>query len=967
MRPTQCVVFFRLVLLAVVVPYAAAAEGPIASWPLDKDTRDTVGGIKLTAAQRPRFAERAMVFDGKGQFLSAEDPKAMDMGMSDFALEVVFKLDRYPKNHAFFVAKGNKGVGGYYYLACDNDNIRARIYDDDDPAHQGNVTISFAPVELGEWYHVIASFDRDAKLVVYVNGTSAGWADISEVGNIDNTDQFKIGMLWSQTFPGKIADVRIYRQAFSRADAQELFEAAQERRAHDFADMEIPDTTYVSWEKLRPEEADKATGVTKGNLLADSSFEGLVGVESLLNGPRWWAASGPVLREGGRHGPSCVKGHARTDPIPYAPSVPHTLSFYAKGPEGGPLNVVVRHSHKLTPPQKARKIKIPQLQFEAKLTGQWKRHSFAFMPGASVLFRNQNLVLRVQGKDALFDAFQLEQGGLTEYAPQPLEFFVNFKDSDGRYWVNYCFDDKPIPVTVVATRRGPAEISATLTVRDFWMRPAHTQKLKFSIADGAVAADMPVEIPHLPKGSYRVYLEGGGAKARSMILSVIGRDLREPAEIMGASHMAGLDWNARFTDAFGITWSRHHAGYTGPHGSRTAQIPWLGKDYWASEDKQLAQKSKNPKLRFWGSFYYPPAPWGRREGEEFKGLYMREYLKAGKLLPQDFYAKNEEYFRAAVPRFKEKIKYWECWNEPSNWNFTPKAYFEMLKWFHKVIKECDPEAVVVGFADFFHPTRWDKFTAPLLEMGALEYCDAFSFHGYFYDWAEDKLWETRELREYLDIIRGYAAKAGKPEMPIWDNEFTLWGESCYDNERPVAVAVSRRGVRRRHDGRAGVSRIVHYVTIGYAHGMRHFGPHMLTFRDPEQDQHRIEYTQPAMDYDGSVKPKGLAFAVVCHKMNGAKLVAERIDGDLFVYAFSKPAGSLAVVFTRHGKPAKLEMPEAKGLDLRNAFDGPFKGVASAGGKTTLSLKDNDPVYVQSSCSAEELARVLKGLRPASQR
>ena len=970
MRTTQWGAFLGLFLLIVTVPAAPAAEGPITWWSLDGNTADAVGGIRLTAAQRAEFAEGAMVFDGEKQFLSAGDDGRLDMGMSDFTLEAVFKLDRYPKNHGFIIAKGNKGMGGFYYLACDGAHLRARLFDDGKPPNNGDVTITLTPIDVGKWYHTLASYDRDGKLHVYLNGKLAGSADISKVGDIDNIDSFKIGMLWTQHFPGKIADVRVYRRALSALQAGKRFQETARRRGHAFADLgKLPDTRYEKWELLSAAEAAAATGVTKENLLADSSFEGLVGVESLINSPRWWSGGGRALRKGGWHGPSCIENGAKSGPIPYKTGVPHTLSFYAKGAPGGAVKVIVRHSHKLTPLQRARKKVVPKLEFKAKLAGEWKRYSFSFRPGAFMLVRNQNLVVQVGGGKVFLYAFQLEQGGLTEYSPKPIELFVNFQDRNGRHWVNYFFDDDKVPLRVVATRQGAAEVAATLTVRDFWMQPAYTQQLKFKIAEGAVGADLAVHVPPLPKGSYRVYLEGDGAKARSMIFGVIGRDLREPAEIMGASHMAGLDWNARLTDDFGITWTRHHAGYTGIHGSRTAKTQWLGKDYWADEDKQLAQKTKNPKLRFWGGFYYPPAPWGRREGEEFSKLYMRKYLESGKLLPESFYEKNEEYFRAAIPRFKKTIKYWECWNEPPNWKFSPKAYFEMLKWFYKVVKEEDPEAVVIGVSGFFSPEVWKNFMVPLMDMGGLKYCDVLSYHGYFRDWPEDKLWEYKKLSEYLDTIREQAAKIGKPDMPIWDNEFTILGESWYDNERPTAVVVPQHtynAYRLRFDGRQAVSNIVHYIAIAYAHGVRHFSPHLLTFRDPSQNQHRLEYMQPVMDYDGSIKPKGIAFAVVCHKMNDAKFAAEKIDGNLHVYTFSKPKGSLAVVFMRHGKPAKLVLAGGgSALKYRDAFDGPFKDVAVKGGRTIITLKDCDPIYIESSLSGDALAELLKGLRVIS--
>ena len=945
------------------------ADGETAWWKLDGRLDDAVGGVKLAPVVQPEYAERAMAFDGEKQFLSARDAKHMDMGKSDFTLEATFKLAQYPPNHAFIIGKGNKGYGGYYYLAVlDSGCIRARIYDDNDPPNQGSLIIGVLPIELEEWYHIIAAYDRDLNLSVYINGRLAGNVDISKVGDVDNTEPFQIGMLWTQFFPGKIADVRVYRRALSISEAKERFKAAVERRGNIFAKVGIPDTVHFDWKRLTAEEAAKDTRVVKGNLLANSSFEGLAGVERLSEGSKWWAAGGPIMRRDGRHGPTCVRTSLVSDPIPYKAGIPHTLSFYARDPKGGSATLRVRHSHGFDKYQqydkytKKKKV-IPHVTFKCKLTEKWQRFSFSFRPGVYVMSPRRNFVIDVSGgSKALFDAFQLEHGGLSDYSPKPLELFVNIPRRDDRSRKTYFFEDEKVALRAVATGQVSRKVSATMTVRDFWMKPVYTQELKIRIADGAVSGVEAVNIPALPKGCYRVYLEGEGVRARSVIFACIGRDLREPAEIMGASHSAGMSYNARFTDDFGITWTRDHAAYWGPSSSRP-EIDLGHPEFFEREDRELAQKRKNPKLRYWASFFYPPLKWKKYH---HKAVYENGFPGP---IEDAFLLDMAAHMRAMVKKYGQTVKYWECWNEPSGHKFPFAEYLKMLKEFNRAVKETDSDAVVVGFSGFLELCHWDNWMVPLMQMGALKYCDVISFHGYFNEWAEDVLWGNKSLAAYLDFIQDEARKVGKPDMPIWDNEFTLWGESWYDDERPRAVALplKPRWGRLNFDYRQSVSQIVHYVTIGYAHGVRHFGPHCFTHPGSEvQGQQRIEYIQPAWDYDGSIKPKTVAYAVICHKMNGARLVAERIDGDLHVYVFSIPRGSLAVVFMRHGKKAKLKLPDAKDLDFRNVFDAPFADVAKRGSRVVISLV-GEPVYVESTRTGEALARALVGisiLRPS---
>ena len=940
------------------------SRGLVAWWPLGKDLVDSVNKIKLTPKEKPEFAKRSMVFNGGSQFLSAPADKRLDMGKSDFTLEAVFKLSKDPrKSHGHIIGKaGDKKYRGTgYFLALFGAGyIRARIADSASPQNSVTVHAGLVQLMINEWYHVIASYDRDGDLSVYINGRLAGKSDISKVGDIDNAAPFRIGTLWKQYFPGNIADVRVYKRALSASDAAGRFKAVVKLRGDVFARIKVPDTRHLKWESISETEAAKTTGVTKGNLLSDSSFEGLVGIKTVRNGPKWWAVGGAIVRKGALHGTTCVKRRVVSDPIPYKPGVPHTLSFYARDPKGGDATVRVRHSHGLQSYQiKAGKV-VPKLKFKRKLTDKWKRYSFTFRPGLYLEVRNQNLVIEINGgTEALFDALQLEHGGLTDYRPKSLELFVNIPRREDRSFMTYFFEGEKIPLRTVAAGQGPSEISATLTVRDFWMNPVHSRKVTFKSFPGAVSAEAAISLPAFPKGSYRVYLEAQGVKSRSIVFGVISRRLRKGAEIMGASRTAGMDRNKHFTDDFGITWTRDRAAYFGPSSSRP-NIDLDDPRYFDQEDSELAQKRKNPKLRYWTSFSKVPSKWAKyRYGTQDP-------------VEEAFLRDSAEHLRKMVRKYGNVVKYWECLNEPSGW--APPEYMKVLKMFSKTVKEADPDAVVVGFSCFLNPTGvlsgdWDRWTVPLLKMGALKYCDVFSFHGYFfadsrmgtYDWAEDKLFGNMTLAEYLDFIRAEARKVGKPDIPIWDNELTLWGESWYDDERPRAVPL--RNKKLSFNYRRAVSQIIHYVTIGYAHGVRQFGPHCFTQGWSTQFQHHIEYIQPATDYDGSVKPRTIAYAVVCHKMNDAKLAAERIKGDLHVYTFSKPAGSLAVVFMRHGKKAKLDLPDTKDLEFRNVFDAPFASVAiNKDGGTVLSMV-GDPVYIESTLSVKEMTLKLDRMKP----
>ena len=730
-----------------------------------------------------------------------------------------------------------------------------------------------------------------------------------------------------------IAMLRVYIRGARAGDTYLIDDCELRVVSGDEADAirrEIP--AREQWRIVTEEAASSAAKVKSWNLLSDSSFESNANHCRVRDGAKWWALGGRPVAGDSFHGELAMADRAVSDPYRYRPGVPHTISLHAKGIPGNSVAVHVASTHS------------PALSVKKtfRLTQGWQRYRFSFLPLAHPEALKTALKITIVGKGCLFDAVQLEEGAATAYRPRPTELFALVKRHEDRSFVAYAYDGERVPVLVIGQRQGPAEIAARVIVRDLWMNAVRQVPARLRVQAGACTARQEILLDPLPRGAYRVHVEADGVRSRSVQFGVISRDLATGSEICGGSHETGMPHNRHFVKALGLTWSRHHAAYTGPYWGRRQGVPWLGPDYWTSAEKYVGAKAWNPKLRQWGSFVYPPEPW-RTALDRIAGTE--------KPLPEGFFQNTEEYLRAAVPRFSRNVKYWECWNEPVA--FTPKQYLQMLTRFSAMVKRLDPSATVVGLSSFLDQGSWERYMAPLMEMGALKHCDVVSYHGYWHDWPEDKLFGYKRLTEYLDSIRASAAAAGKPDMPIWDNEFALWGTSWYDDERTPA-RVRTYGVQ--YDYRSGAAVIVHYVTIAYAHGVRHFGPHCFDHDLATKQEGRIEYDGHAFEYDHGLKPKSIAYAVVCHKLNQAKLASERTRDGLFAYVFSKPRGSLAVVFTRHGRHTHLELPGA-GLTFRNIFDGPFAGVQTRGGVSIVPLI-GEPVYVESSLPAQQFTELI---------
>jgi hypothetical protein len=122
-----------------------------------------------------------------------------------------------------------------------------------------------------------------------------------------------------------------------------------------------------------------------------------------------------------------------------------------------------------------------------------------------------------------------------------------------------------------------------------------------------------------------------------------------------------------------------------------------------------------------------------------------------------------KYVEATVDRYKDKIRYWEIWNEPNHrnyWGAPPNAkdYGTLVNQTARLIKSIHPEAIIIaGSMAGLDPDFIDGF----LSMDEQQFIDIISYHNY------GAIPEKRIYRAYeaWEVIKKY-----NPDIELWQGE-----------------------------------------------------------------------------------------------------------------------------------------------------------------------------------------------------
>jgi len=186
---------------------------------IDASGNGNHGGVNGAGLTNDRHGNEnsAYSFDGKDDFIDLGNQPEFNFGKGDFSLSC-WVQHAEGLNRGFISKRSPRYQPPGYALGEHQNYALASIWDpgEDRPVEtEGGKSLAD-----GGWHQVSAIFDRDANLVIYVDGVPVATRDISgESGSIDNDESLKI----SSRFHGSIDEVRIYNRALSAGEVKALY------------------------------------------------------------------------------------------------------------------------------------------------------------------------------------------------------------------------------------------------------------------------------------------------------------------------------------------------------------------------------------------------------------------------------------------------------------------------------------------------------------------------------------------------------------------------------------------------------------------------------------------------------------------------------------------------------------------------------------------------------------------------
>lgn len=149
----------------------------------------------------------------------------------------------------------------------------------------------------------------------------------------------------------------------------------------------------------------------------------------------------------------------------------------------------------------------------------------------------------------------------------------------------------------------------------------------------------------------------------------------------------------------------------------------------------------------------------------------------------------QNYCKAMVEHFKDRVFHWEVWNEPNagflrqvNWKECypigepPEVYAELVKITAEAVRSVQPEAKILA-GSISACAISNEYIQGLFDNGIADYIDSFTYHPY-------QAMPEPAYPERLQFIRELIAKSGK--------NITLW---MGENGRPSNSNTLGRGIR----------------------------------------------------------------------------------------------------------------------------------------------------------------------------
>ncbi len=612
------------------------------------------------------------------------------------------------------------------------------------------------------------------------------------------------------------------------------------------------------------------------------------------------------------------------------------------------------------------------------LTTQWARYTFSLTvpQGYRHYYTEFHLntghcgaVCPVAGSIWL-DALQIAEGPAAEYVPRPLELGV--ERTTPRAYTLSSREEFPAKFTVRNNTQAPSSLKIVYSVADEYFAKtvktgeaavevgaessvettvAHISPLKrgkFILtanlvdAQGKTADTSTLEFAVIDSVKARTPTDGftvcgqGGLRALAFGVDFKNRQL---APLYGCCIAEWFDFNAEAGDRWMRDWSNEMFVWR-------IMEPNEGEYNWEMTDRFVEEATKRgikvlPVLGGWWWTHNTPIPWDSdffpdwaAKKLQFAPGVNRNEAEKGWLVcatPPEELLDWQRFVKACVNRYKGKITHWEILNEP-NVNISPDYYTAYLKMMNRIIKEADPEAKVVGLcATGDLGGNIVKFMEACFKLGALEHCDAVSFHPYGapLDWSTPVSAEANN-----EGIRKLVDSYGGAKKELWNTELFYVGKPT-GNDFFLQHRLKGHEMARRFliDCAGGVAK-----SFCVPHDF-----YMKTTIAPN-------YWHSAAQLGGGLTPSVyfVIYNTLATHFSGAKFVRKLpLVGRNQLLVFERDGAPIAAAwsFDDPDKPSIVTFSGAKGkLELLDLMGNPLEGIESKGDDLAITL-DNSPVYL----------------------
>ena len=283
-----------------------------------------------------------------------------------------------------------------------------------------------------------------------------------------------------------------------------------------------------------------------------------------------------------------------------------------------------------------------------------------------------------------------------------------------------------------------------------------------------------------------------------------------------------------------------------------------------------------------------------------------------------------DYVRGVVNHYRDRIKFWEIWNEPNISVFwapkpNPVEYARLLKASYEVIKEADPDAHVIGIdaagSDF-------AFIEAVFSQGGYDCMDILSTHPYRYPRTPEESDFAGELRRTAEVMERWGGR-----KPIWLTEIgwpTHMGDQRSSTEEKQAAMIVRTYIQAIASG--FVDKVFWY-----------------DYRNDGTDERYNEHNFGIIRRDFSTKPAYTAFGTMAGEIGGVRFVRSvDLREGVKAYVFDRDGGQVMALWStdeRRRVEIDVKSPTVVSLLGTRALKRP------TGGVLRLNLS-GDPMFIE---------------------